>query len=120
MTDLGYARRLQAPRKAKKNLAMAQRLLKSKEANKFYDAVFKTMQEYLGDKFHLPTAGLTSDVVEELRRKEIDEELLKRIRQCFDDCDSARYAPSSITKEQMAKTFDLLAGIIAEFGRMRI
>jgi len=118
--DIRYARKLRAPRKAKKNLAHAQRLLDSKEPDKFFDAVFKTLQEYLGDKFHLPTVGITSDVVEELTSRSIDKEIIEMLKECFNSCDRARYAPSSITKEEMYNTFKLLREIIDRLERARI
>lgn len=119
-TDIRYARKLRAPRKAKKNLAQMQRLLDSKELDKFFDAVFKTLQEYLGDKFHLPTLGITSNVVEELSSRNIDRDIIDMLRECFNGCDRARYAPSSITKEEMYNTFKLLHEIIDRIEGIRV
>jgi hypothetical protein len=120
LTDVRYARRLRAPRKAKKNLSQVYRLLDPKKGDKFFDAVFMTLREYLGDKFHLPSAGITANVVEEeLRPRNINQEVLNKIRECFNTCDTARYAPSSVTKEEMVKTFKLLEEIIDELERMK-
>jgi hypothetical protein len=119
-TDIRYARRLRAPRKAKKNLLRVKRLLNSREPDKFFDAVFKTLQEYLGDKFHLPTAGITSNITEELRTRNIDTEILDKLKKCFDMCDVARYAPSSISKEQQQEVFRLLVEIIDRLEKVRI
>ena len=120
-TDVRYARLLRAPRKAKKNLHLLRQLLNSKEPAIFFDAVFKTLREYLGDKFHLASAGITSNVVEEeLRFRNIDKEMLEKIRECFNSCDTARYAASTITKEQMANTFRLIQEIIDHLERIRV
>ncbi len=118
-TDIRYARRLRASRKAKKNLLQTRRLLGSKDSDKFFDAVFKTLQEYLGDKFHLSTGGITSSVVEELKGRNIDKGILDKLKECFNNCDRARYAPSSITGEQMNGTFQLLEEIIDALERVR-
>lgn len=116
-TDIRYARRLRAPRKAKKNLMRARRLLEAGERDKFFEAVFKTLQEYLGDKFHLPTAGITASVVEEeLKPRSVEKDVLDRIIECFANCDTARYAPSDIKKEQMLHMFSLLEEIIDKLG----
>jgi hypothetical protein len=119
-TDIRYARRLRASQKAKKNLARVRQLIDSREPDKFFDAVFKTMQEYLGDKFQLPTGGITADVVEQLRFENVGEEILSKLKDCFDNCDMARYAQSDITREQMHETFNLLKDIINELERSRV
>jgi len=118
--DIRYARKLRAPRKAKKNLHMTHRLLNPQSPDKFYDAVFKTLQEYIGDKFHLPTAGITSNVVGELKALNIDERILSKLKVCFEDCDIARYAHTGVTKEQMLATYKLLEEVIDGIERVRI
>ncbi|MBL7071385.1 MAG: protein BatD [Candidatus Omnitrophica bacterium] len=119
-TDIGYARRLCAPRKARKNLFYVHKMLEVEEKDGFFAASFKTLQEYLGDKFHLPSAGITENVVEDvLRPRNIDKDILNSITECFSSCDTARYAPSSITKEQMARTYKLLEEIIDRLERVK-
>jgi len=119
-SDVRYARGIRAPRKAKKNLRAAQGLLAAGDTAGFYKAVFKALQEYLGDKFHLPTGGITSDVAEDLKYRNISGDVLGKLKECFADCDTARYAPSSITKEDMDKTYRLLRGLIDTLERIRI
>ena len=120
-TDIRYARRLRAPGKARKSLRQARRFLDLKQSDKFFHAVFKTLQEYLGDKFHLPTAGITSNIVEDLRsRKIIDERVLNTLKECFGNCDRARYAPASITEGQMINTFELLEEIIDALEKAKL
>ena len=99
---------------------MIQGLLGSEEPGEFFNAVFKALQEYLGDKFHLPTAGITSNIIEKLKSRNINQEILDKIRDCFNICDIARYAPSTITKVQMLKTFKLLQEIIDRFQKTRV
>ncbi len=120
-TDIRYARRLRAPGEARKNLRQARRFLDLKQSDKFFDVVFKTLQEYLGDKFHLPTAGITSNIVEDFRSgKIIDERLLNMLEGCFGNCDRARYAPASITEGQMINTFELLEEIIDALEKAKV
>ncbi len=119
-SDIGYARRLRASGKAKKNLRRLRRLLGSNETAKFFDAVFKILQEYLGDKFHLPIAGITVNVVDELKMHNIEAEILDKIQECFAACDMARYAVSSLTKDEMLGTFKLLEEIIDRLERVKV
>lgn len=118
--DIPYARRLAAPQKAKKNLKRARQLLNARDSQQFFDAVFKTLKEYLGDKFHLPTAGITSNVVEALKGYNIDPGIIDGLKECFGNCDTARYAQSSITKEDMSRTLTLLEEVIDKLERAKI
>lgn len=118
-TDIRYARKMRAPRKARKNLLEVRRLLEAKEPERFFEAVFKTLQEYIGDKFHLPSAGITASVVGELRLRNIDEELLNKLKKCFEACDTARYAPSHAVEESMRSVLELLQDVIDKFERVR-
>ncbi|MFH1244965.1 MAG: BatD family protein [Candidatus Omnitrophota bacterium] len=110
--DVRYARRLRAPLAARKNLRALRQFLQAKDTARFFDALFKTLQEYLGDKFHLSSAGITSNVVEELRNQNVDKAVLDKISDCFNSCDSARYAPSAVSEYEMFKNFELLQEII--------
>ena len=116
-SDIGYARRIHAPRKARSNLAKVRRLLESDEGGRFYDAVFVTLREYLGDKYHLASAGITVDVVDELKSRNVNSEALDKIRRCLEGCDMARYAPSGITRGTMKEMFMLLTEIIDRLER---
>jgi len=63
-TDIVYARRLLAPQKAKQGLALVKNLINSGNKEKFYDATFKTIQEYLGNKLHLSSGAVTFEMVQ--------------------------------------------------------
>jgi hypothetical protein len=118
-TDIQYRRRFHAPRKAKKGIQKARSLL-DKNAVDFYDAVFKTLQEYLGDLFHLPSGGITTDIVDsELRQRAIPDDILDALKTIFSDCDMVRYAPSEFDLAKMQKTFDEFTRVIDYLERHR-
>lgn len=119
-TDTRYARLLQAPAKAKKGLAEVNRLLKANKSAEFFDAVFKTIREYLANRFHLPSGGITAATIEEAaKEKNIDTLTLSKIMKIFADCDMARYAPSQFGQRQMEEDFKDLKEIIDTLGRQK-
>lgn len=120
VSDVRYARRLKAPRKAKKNLALARGFLKAEKTAKFYDAVFKALQEYIGDKFHLSTAGITSSVIDELKARGVDRLILDDLKRCFDACDSSRYAPLSTQTDEAASVMELLESVIDRMEKLKV
>ena len=120
-TDTRYARRLYASKKARVGIKKAQQFLGEEKRQEFYDAIFKTLQEYLGDKLHLPAGGITIDVVDKiLKPRGIDENTLSKLKDIFKDCDMARYAPSEFGRSQMKATFKNMEEILRFLERHRL
>jgi hypothetical protein len=112
-TDIGYARRLSAPKKAKKGIQEAENCLNKNSTEEFYDAVHKTIREYIGDRFHLASGGITVDIIDDtLKDRKIEETLLDGLKNIFEECDMARYAPSQLSAENMKNTLKNLKEII--------
>ncbi len=112
-TDIVYARRLSAPRKATKGIRKAEGYLKNSKSEEFYGSVYKTLQEYIGDRYHIPAGGITSDIVDtSLMDKSIDKGILVKLKSVFKECDLARYASSGLVKADMEKTLKDLREII--------
>lgn len=101
-SDQRYARRLRAPNKARKGIQEIGLLLSQGKEAAFFDAVFKTMREYLADRFHLPAGGITANTIEEItKEKAIPKDVVDKIKSIFADCDMARYAPGELGKKQL-------------------
>lgn len=120
-TDLRYARQLSAPRKARAGILRARSYLEKEKVVDFYDTLFETLQEYLGDKFHLSSQGLTISVVdEELKSRGVAGDVLTKLERIFKECDMVRYASSQLTKEDMGLTLRALEESIDYLQRQRI
>ncbi len=121
ITDRRYARRLQAPAKAKKGIKEIDRLLREGKTEAFFDTVFKTVREYLADRFHLPAGGITAITIEELaKEKGIAQETIDKIKKIFADCDMARYAPSQFGQKQLEDIFQDLKEIIDYLEKQKV
>ncbi|MDD5561640.1 MAG: BatD family protein [Candidatus Omnitrophica bacterium] len=119
-TDVRYARGLLAPRKAAASIRQAKRYLDKPDAQKFYDTLFTTLQQYLGDKFHLSSKGITISVIDEhLRNTGVGEEVLAKLRDIFRECDMVRYASSQLTRENMRDSLVKLEEVIDYFQRRK-
>ncbi|MDP8289754.1 MAG: hypothetical protein P9M02_02140, partial [Candidatus Susulua stagnicola] len=66
------------------------------------------------------SAGITSAVVEELEGYNLDNQIIDKIKKCFDSCDLARYAPASIKQEDMEEIGHLIDEIIDQLQRVKI
>jgi hypothetical protein len=119
-TDQRYARRLQAPGKARKGIREAQRLLEQDESSKFFDCVHKTLIGYLADRLHLPLGGVAVDAVKILSTKNIDGEILDKLTNIFNACDMARYAPLEFDSLKREAIFNDMCKVIDFLERKRV
>jgi len=106
--DVAYARRVRAAREARKLLVAATN----------YDEVQHALQNYLGDRLNIPAAGITASIVEEqFLPREVDSELAANLQECFETCDTARFAGGSAgttlaaTREKVERLIDELEKI---------
>lgn len=115
--DIRYARHRVAYRKSKKGLDKAGSLLEYNRPEEFYNHLFSTMQEYFGDKFNLPSGGITAHIVDELLApKGFEEAVLNKVRRFFKECDVARFTPGRHEKKDMMHTLSD-AKVIVEYFR---
>ncbi|MDP2905016.1 MAG: BatD family protein [Candidatus Omnitrophota bacterium] len=120
-TDVRYARLLLAPRKAKAGIRRSTGLLEKGDVRGFYDVLFETLQEYLGDKFHLPSKGITISVIDEqLKHRGVPQEAMTKLKDIFSECDMARYASSQFSKENMRNSLTKLEEIVDSLQRSKI
>ncbi len=119
-TDISYARRLKAPRKARKGIKEAEHYVKNNMTQEFYDVVFKTLREYLGNRFHASTGGITADDVDRLLKdRNVEDSLVHTIKTIFTECDMARYAPSEFDTEKRQAALENLKTVIDQLERTK-
>ncbi|MFA6924078.1 MAG: BatD family protein [Bacteroidales bacterium] len=102
-----------ATKVARKHLKTANKFLKENNKEKFYDEMFKAMWGYIGDKLSIPVSDLTKDnMVETLKMKNVEEELINKYLEILNYCEFARFAPSGELTEMKnlySKTIDLIS-----------
>ncbi|MBF0319533.1 MAG: protein BatD [Nitrospirae bacterium] len=115
--DVKYARGLRAPKKAKQGIKAAGGFLEAGKEQEFYDAVHKTIYDYMGDKLHLPPGEVASEkIFSMLEEKGIETETLKEI---FKACDMARYARGGLGGPEMQRIYGHLEDFIDQMERRR-
>ena len=111
-TDAVYAKKLHAPRYAKKGLAEAGHYLQSGNKDAFFDRLFKTLQQYLANKLHLPSGAVSMGAIEERLGEDKNKDVIGKIREIIQICDLVRYASGTITPAQMKESYQKLEQII--------
>lgn len=85
---------------ARKRLSKSALLLKTGNAQGFYDELLRTMWGYLSDKLNIPIAELSRDKAKEVfYERNIEMPYIETFLGVIDECEFARYAPSSGRKE---------------------
>ncbi len=106
-TNIVYARRLQAPKKAKKCLSETRKYMEIGHVKDFYDVVFKSLRDYLGDRFQISPGALTGKIIGEiLKEKKVPSDILEKLQKLFNDCDMIRYAPTVFNEQRMKAAFN--------------
>lgn len=112
--NISQVKNRRANRLARKRLKRAQVYLGHNQQEQYYEEVMKAMWGYLGDKLSLPVAELSRDKSREiLVQKQLDRELLTGIYALLDNCEYARFAPSSELSD-MRKLYSDAINIISK------
>ena len=119
-TDEKFARKFLAPRQAKQGLATAQRHLQKGEQKEFYDAVYKTLQDYFSNKFHLAPGIFGVAAIRAQLGLQAKEEILEKLEDVLTQCEEVRYASLATDKDKMEKCFRNLQEIVDYFERFRL
>ena len=85
----------------------------------FFATLFRLLQEQLGERLDLPASAITEAVIDErLGGRGVSDEVLKPLRELFQTCNAARYAPTSSSQE-LAALIPKLEGVLRELQRMK-
>jgi hypothetical protein len=119
-SDSVYAGRLTAFKSARRELRGLKNRLKG-DPKDFYEAVFKTLQDYLGYKLSIPSHGITCSVAEsELSARDVDGETMRKVRSLFTACDEARFAFKQADGYKMRDDMKELREVINRLERKKI
>jgi hypothetical protein len=113
--DVRYARFSRAGRQARQGLVAAQKALAEGESAAFYDAVSRTMQEYLAAKLDLPPGAIDADAV---TRRGVAADSVQHVAQFFATCEQIRFAPKS-SDGDMRGVLKLAQEIVRRLERQR-
>ena len=113
-SDIVGNRRRKADRLARKYLFEAKKQLGNKE--EFYIALEKALHNYLKAKLQVETSDISKEKIASiLRDKSVDEETILAFIKVLDDCDYARYTPS--TNVMMKNEYNKAKGVITKIDK---
>ena len=112
--DTGYARARTASKAARKRLSKARSLSHLETLSEFYAELNLVLTAYIADKLNISPHGLTTESIKFLlKEKQAGEPLINDIIAVIKQCDFARFAPSSLSKNDMDKALIKVEQIMA-------
>ena len=113
-TDSMTIRQKVANRLARKYLSSAKKALGKKE--EFYNALERALHNYLKAKLHIVTAEFSkARIISLLQEKKVDADVVKGFVGMLEDCEAARYAPT--TAVRMQEDFDKASQLISKMDK---
>ena len=113
MADVVSFRSRKAIKIAAKKLENAKMLLHTKKTEEFYAEISTALWQYVSDKLAIDRAELSIDnVTQKLNEKKVSDELTRRIKECLEACEFARFANSNSSQQEKNKMYDMASKII--------
>ncbi len=119
--DVAGRRNARASKVARKRLREAEGFMKSRQPEKFYEAMLKAMWGYLGDKLSMPVSQLTrQNIFETLMERSVAEDAANRVLGVLDQCEMARYTPDSSSEASVEAVYNEATSSINELEKSNI
>ncbi len=119
--DVAGRRNARASKVARKRLREAEGFMKSRQPEKFYEAMLRAMWGYLGDKLSMPVSQLTrQNIFETLMERGVAEDAANRVLGVLDQCEMARYTPDSSSEASVEAVYNEATSSINELEKSNI
>ncbi len=103
-----------------KGITELQGFAKDNNSEQFFATLFRLLQEQVGERLDLPASAITEAVIDEhLVPRGAPENVTSRLRQLFDKCNLARYAPVS-TSEELSAIVPVFESVVSELRELRL
>lgn len=106
---------------ARKRLKMANKYMKSNDPEHFYEETLKAIWGYLSDKLAIPASQLLRPTIaQELSKRGAPMDICNSIINILDECEMARYTPSSGNKFQVESVYFKATEAINELEKIKL
>lgn len=110
---LRYDRWLRASIKARSGIKKTESYLKANNIGGFYEAVFKTIQEYFAEIFYISAGGITrKNIIDSIENRISRKDIVDKIKNIFEDCYLVKYAMIEAAGQDMKNTLNNFKDVI--------
>ncbi len=119
-SNVGMARARGASAQARKRLSKAKSLARPDSVRDFYGELSLAFTQYIADKLNISPNGLTSDTIATLlRERKASPELIENILGLLKQCDFARFAPATLSQQDMEAALAKAEAIMVQMEGVR-
>jgi hypothetical protein len=112
-------RQRQVAQRIREGLKELRELAQRQQSEAFFALLFRLLQEQLGERLDLPASAITEAVIEEkLRDRNLSPETTAALRELFQTCNQARYAPQKSSQE-LASLIPQLESVLRELQQLK-
>ena len=116
--DVRFARHRRAARIAFSELKACEKLLRQGKPDEFYSGISRAFNHYLADKLDHSAAGISVEVVEELRSKGIEEAVLKDLKACYEHCELVKFSKVTSDVKEMRHLINTAKRLIGKLEKV--
>lgn len=117
--DTRYARFTRAGRIARTGIKRARAMLAGGDLTGCHDTVAAAIRDYLAAKLDLPPGTVEETTPARLQAAGVSAEIADRVRAFFAACEHARFAPGSVTREDLERALAQADLILRDLERTR-
>ena len=115
--DIVKQRAGKANKVATKRLKKAAKLMAGGKQNEFYDEVLRALWGYVGDKLNMPVEQLSREnISQQLESHNVSAETIQQFIGALDECEFARYAPTSDPNMAKEKIYQQASDVITQMN----
>ncbi len=119
--DVAGRRNARANKVARKRLREAEKFMRARQPEQFYESMLKAMWGYLSDKLSMPVSQLTRQNIQEtLSGRGVAEDISDRLISVLDQCEMARYTPDSSSEASVEAVYNEATSSINELEKSNI
>ncbi len=116
-SDIVRVRNKRAAKVSKTRLKSARKYIKDNKDAEVYDEVLRALWQYLADKLIIDQSKLTRDeILNQMKVRNVDADLIKRVIELADTCEMARYAPT-LSKTPAAEVYQQAVELLVQLEK---
>lgn len=118
-SNVAYARNRRAQKLAQKQLREARKAMDEQDSAKFYAETSRALTSFVGNKLNLEESAMVSEeMIEQMRRKGVDQELLQTYQELLAECDFRRFGAAGASEETMKDAYARAKKLIAQLEKV--
>ena len=116
-SDLKFLRNNRAEKRSRRFILVAKKAIESKDGKQFYHAINNVLTHYLAGKLNLPVARVTADIINQLKRLNVESVLIEEVASLFQSIEMSLFSSVQFNSNQIQSDFEKVKRVIKQLKR---